>query len=57
MKYEKPKKDANKKNNPTGCKRGLKNTTICFSMVDLLCKVLIPTQNLSYTFHTYIIIN
>ena len=31
------------KQDPTECIRGLKNTV---TMVDLLCKVLIPTQNL-----------
>ena len=61
MKCEKPKKGERKKwvfkHNLTECIRGLKITTICFSMVDLLSKVLIPTQNLSYIFHNYIIIN
>ena len=50
MKCEKSKKGEKKrvfKLNPTECIRDLKNTTICFSMVDLLCKVLIPKQNLS----------
>ena len=47
--------------NPTGCMmygcmKSFENTTICFSMVDLVWKVLIPTQNLSF-FHNYIIIN
>ena len=47
MKREKPKKGIH---NPTGCIKSFKNTTICFSMVDLLCKDFIPTQNLSYIF-------
>ena len=38
--------------NPTVCIKSFKSTTICFSMVDLLCKFLIPTEiNLFYIFH------
>ena len=33
----------------------LKILKICFSMVDLLFKFLLPTQNLSYIFNNYII--
>ena len=49
MKCEKPSKDERIDNWINI--RSLKNTTICFSMVDLLCKVLISTQNLFYNFH------
>ena len=46
MKCEKPKKGEKKKkyvfkHNTTECIRGLENTTICFSIVELLRKILI----------------
>ena len=51
------KKNISSIHNPTGCIKSFENTTICFPMIDLLCKVLIPTQNISYIFHNYKIIN
>ena len=49
------KREKRENSQPLDVYKSFKNATICFSMVDLFCKVFIPTQNLSY-FHNYIVI-
>ena len=60
MNYEKSKK-SEKYSQPNRMYKKFQKTTICFSKVDLpcaelLCKVLMLTQNLLYISHKYIVI-